>query len=147
MMPDREISPSVGFTPTSEFQLAGLRIEPDVSVPTATVHNSAATATAEPLLDPPGLRRSPYGFFTWPPRELKPAGMLVVRKFAHSVMLALPRITAPASRSFVTRNASRGARQSLRAREPALVCRRSAVAMLSLRKMGIPCSGPRSRPE
>ena len=69
--------------------------------------------------------------------------MLVVRKFAHSVMLALPRITAPASRSLVTRKASRGAMQSLRASEPALVCRRSAVAMLSLRKRGIPCSGPR----
>jgi hypothetical protein len=50
--------------PTTEFQLAGLRIEPDVSVPTATVHRWAATATAEPLLDPPGLNVSPYGFFT-----------------------------------------------------------------------------------
>ena len=69
-MPEREMRPSVGFTPTTEFQLAGLRIDPDVSVPTATVQRPAATATAEPLLDPPGLRLSPYGFFTWPPREL-----------------------------------------------------------------------------
>ena len=69
-MPERETRPSVGLTPTTEFQLAGLRIDPDVSVPTATVQRPAATATAEPLLDPPGLRLSPYGFFTWPPREL-----------------------------------------------------------------------------
>src|SRR5947209_1487387 len=38
--------------------------------------------------------------------------MPVVMKFAHSVMFALPRITAPASRSRVTRKASRGAMQS-----------------------------------
>src|SRR5207249_3391962 len=73
--------------------------------------------------------------------------MPVVMKFAHSVMFALPRITAPASRSLVTRKASCGAMQSRRACEPALVCRRSAVAMLSLRKTGIPCSGPRMPPE
>jgi hypothetical protein len=69
-IPNREMRPRVGFTPTTEFQLAGLRIEPEVSVPTATAHRPAATATAEPLLDPPGLKVSPYGFFTWPPREL-----------------------------------------------------------------------------
>src|SRR2546426_11936409 len=101
-MPDREMRPSVGLIPTTEFQLAGLRIDPDVSVPTATVHRPAATATAAPLLDPPGLRLSPYGFFTSPPRELSPAGMPDVMKFAHSVMFASPRITAPAPRSVVT---------------------------------------------
>src|SRR5207302_5848010 len=62
--------------------------------------------------------------------------MPVVMKFAHSVMFALPRITAPASRSRVTRKASRGAMQSFRASEPALVCSRSAVAMLSFRREG-----------
>ena len=56
--------------PTTEFALAGLRIEPEVSVPTATVQRPAATATAEPLLEPPGLALAVYGFTTWPPREL-----------------------------------------------------------------------------
>jgi hypothetical protein len=32
-------------------------MEPDVSVPTATVHSDAATATADPLLEPPGVSR------------------------------------------------------------------------------------------
>ena len=43
------------------------------------------------------------------------------------------------------RNASRVAMQSRRASEPALVCRRSVVAMSSFRKIGIPCRGPRPR--
>ena len=69
-IPERETSPTVGLMPTTEFWLAGLRIEPEVSVPTATVHRSAVTATAEPLLEPPGLSAASYGFTTWPPREL-----------------------------------------------------------------------------
>ncbi len=35
-IPARETSPSVGLMPTTELWWAGLRIEPEVSVPTAT---------------------------------------------------------------------------------------------------------------
>ena len=34
----------------------GLTIEPSVSVPTASVQKPAATAAAEPELEPPGVR-------------------------------------------------------------------------------------------
>jgi hypothetical protein len=37
----------------------GLRIEPDVSVPTATATRFAATAMPEPELDPPGVSTGP----------------------------------------------------------------------------------------
>lgn len=56
MMPVRLIRPTVGLMPTIELLLAGLRIEPDVSVPTATAVRLAAGATPEPALEPLGVR-------------------------------------------------------------------------------------------
>jgi hypothetical protein len=41
--------------PTSMLAVPGLRIEPEVSVPTATATRFAATAMPEPELDPPGV--------------------------------------------------------------------------------------------
>src|SRR5690606_8691120 len=49
-------TPTVGFSPTSEFWLDGDKIDPDVSDPTAAVAKLAATATALPLLEPPVSR-------------------------------------------------------------------------------------------
>ena len=70
----------------------------------------------------------------------------VERKFAHSLRFVLPRMTAPASRSRATTNASFGGLTPASASEPAVVIMRSAVAMLSLSRTGMPCSGPRTRP-
>ena len=58
MMPPRLTRPTVGLMPTTPFMAAGLTIDPSVSVPMATVQNPAATATAEPELEPPGVRSS-----------------------------------------------------------------------------------------
>jgi hypothetical protein len=58
--------------------------------------------------------------------------------------LALPRITAPASRSLVTRNAS-SCSASARAGEPA-VAGIPRTAMLSLISTGMPSSGPGAAP-
>ncbi len=55
MMPARLISPTVGFTVTTPFWLAGDSSDPEVSVPMAAAARPAATATAEPALDPPGV--------------------------------------------------------------------------------------------
>src|SRR5437763_731416 len=55
-------TPSIGHTPTVVFKPktpqkdAGTRTDPPVSVPTANAESPAATATADPLLDPPGTR-------------------------------------------------------------------------------------------
>ena len=109
----------------------------------ATAHRLPATAAADPELDPDGLRSSAYGFFVCPPRALQPLVECVERKFAHSLRLVLPRITAPASRSRSTMKASLGGIDPASASDPAVVVMRSAVAMLSLMSTGMPCSGPR----
>ena len=105
-MPPRLIRPTVGFSPTTPQALAGDTIEPLVSVPTATGARPAATAAAEPELEPDGLRPAPCGFTVWPPSVLQPLLDCGERMLAHSERLALPRITAPAARSRATRKAS-----------------------------------------
>src|SRR5215510_1108432 len=57
-MPDELIKPVVGRKPTVEVNAAGVRTEVSVSSPTATAVRLAATATPEPLLEPPGTRFS-----------------------------------------------------------------------------------------
>lgn len=52
-IPLRLTSPSVGLMPTSMFWPEGLRIDPDVSVPTPTVARFALTAIPGPELEPP----------------------------------------------------------------------------------------------
>src|SRR5882724_187661 len=60
--------PRVGFSPTMLLNAAGTRPEPAVSVPSEKLASPAATATAEPELEPPEmksaltlLRQGPYG--------------------------------------------------------------------------------------
>src|SRR5258708_30591180 len=130
--PVRLRRPSVGLMPTSELLLAGDTTEPSVSVPTATEARFAATAAPDPELEPEGLRSSAYGFLVSPPRPLHPLDECVERKFAHSLMLVLPRITAPALRSCETMKASLGGVTPTRASEPAVVIMRSAVGVFSL---------------
>src|SRR5262249_18742681 len=72
MTPDRLTRPTVGLIPTMPLADDGLTIEPSVSVPTAAAHRFAATATADPELDPHGLRSSEYGLRVSPPRPLQP---------------------------------------------------------------------------
>src|SRR5215831_10731975 len=60
-MPLRLTRPTVGFTPTSPEVAEGDMMEPSVSVPTATAHRLADTATPEPERDPEGLRSRAYG--------------------------------------------------------------------------------------
>lgn len=45
---------SGGFRPTTPFYVAQATMEKEVSVPTAMAQKPADTATAEPVLDPPG---------------------------------------------------------------------------------------------
>ncbi len=73
MIPRRLIRPTVGLMPTSMFWFAGLRIDPEVSVPTFAAQKLAAVPMPE--LEPPvasagrpsavasrGSRRGSYGF-------------------------------------------------------------------------------------
>ena len=49
-----ETRPHVVLSPAIPQHAAGMRTDPPVSVPNATSASPAATATAEPLEDPPG---------------------------------------------------------------------------------------------
>src|SRR5262249_53879552 len=142
-IPARLTSPTVGLMPTSALLFDGETIDPSVSVPIATAQRFADAATPDPELDPDGLRSSAYGLRVCPPRPLQPLDECVDRKFAHSLRFVLPRITAPAARRRATRNASACAFAPSSASDPAVVCMRSDVAMLSLINTGMPCSGPR----
>ena len=71
-------------------------IEPTTCVPSAAGSMPAATAAAEPLLDPPGVRLRSHGLRV-------PAGWVA----ANSVVTVLPMMIAPASRNAATVAASR----------------------------------------
>ena len=143
MIPRPLTSPTVGLIPTIPFMDAGHTTDPSVSVPTATMHRFAATPAPDPELDPHGFRSSAYGFRVCPPRPLHPLTECGDRKFAHSLKLVFPRITAPAARNRSTTPASRGLAAPTSPSDPAVVCIRSAVSMLSLISTGTPCMGPR----
>src|ERR1700679_1416160 len=95
-LPPRLIAPTVGLKPKQPQKLEGRTIEPKPCVPMPTVIAPTATAAAEPLLDPPGVR-------------LKSQGLRVARGCIHanSVVTVLPTMTAPASRKAATLAASR----------------------------------------
>src|SRR5215831_17746886 len=90
--PKRLMRPWVAFKPTMPQKAAGMRIDPPVSVPSEPAHSPAATATPEPLLEPPGLRSRFQGLLTRPKYGL---GVMV----ANSFMLSLPSSTEPAARN------------------------------------------------
>src|ERR1700690_3212070 len=144
MMPERLIKPRVGLMPTIPLAFDGHTTEPSVSVPTASAQRLAAVAAPEPELEPQALRSSAYGFRVNPPRALHPLIEWLERMLAHSLRLVLPRITTPASRSFCATKESFAGCEPTKASEPAVVCMRSAVSILSLINTGIPCSGPRA---
>ncbi len=143
--PEPLTRPRLGLWPTTPVIPAGHTMEPSVSVPIATCASDAARAAADPADEPHGLRSSTYGLWVCPPTADQPDVGFVARKFAHSDRFVLPRITAPASRSRVTRAASVSGGLPARASDPAVVGM-SRVSMLSLRRTGMPSSGPRVSP-
>ena len=71
---------------------AGWRIEPPVSDPSAAGASRAATAAAEPPLDPPGTHAGFQGLRLGPRTECS-----VVDPMANSSQFVLPMTTAPAA--------------------------------------------------
>src|SRR5262245_49249365 len=93
--------------PTTPQNVAGLRIDPDVSPPVATVSSPAASAAADPLLEPPGVRDKFHGFAASgnaPPSPALPN--------ENSGSFIFPTGTAPACFSFVTTVASKSGTKS-----------------------------------
>src|SRR3982074_1928649 len=142
--PARLTRPTVGLIPTTPLLLAGQTMLPSVSVPIETAVKFADGAAPEPELDPHGLRLIPEGLLDWPPRPDQPLVAEVERKLAHSLRVVFPRMTAPAARNRAATVESRGAGLPTSPSDPAAVCISSWVSMLSLRRTGIPCRGPRA---
>src|SRR5271165_7333558 len=126
--------PYVGFIPATPQNAAGRVMEPPVCVPRAARHIPHATAAAEPLDEPPGVRSRFHG--------LRVTGGSIQAK---GVVTVLPRMIAPALRKRATMEASIG---SVLPSQPAIPHEvgRPWTLMMSLTPIGIPCSGPRSRP-
>ena len=122
---------------------AGWRIDPPVSVPIAHGARHAATATPEPLLEPPGVRgvvRS-HGFQGVPRCWFVPQPPK-----ANSTVWVLPSTIMPCPimrRAIVAVTAERRARW---AAEPPMVIRPSSSTR-SFSATGTPCSGPTAWPE
>src|SRR6266566_7924814 len=134
--PARLVRPTVGLMATTPLAFPGQTMLPSVSDPNDTVAKFADAAAPDPELEPQGLRSMPYGLFVCPPRPDQPLTEFQPRKFAHSERLVLPRITAPPARRFAATVESRSAGFPTSAKEPAEVCMRSPVSMLSFKRTG-----------
>ncbi len=97
-IPSLEISPCVGFSPTTPQYAAGSRIDPPLSVPIAATTQPAATEAADPPLDPPASHSGLIGFLTSPMASSSPQ--------QNSFMFVFPTRMAPRSRSLDTTAAS-----------------------------------------
>jgi hypothetical protein len=93
-MGDRVTLARVGLSPTRPHSLAGIRIEPPPSLAWPALTTPAATAAADPPLEPPvecavfhGLSDGPYASFS------------VVGSEPCSGVLVRPRLTRPAARN------------------------------------------------
>src|SRR5580704_17134371 len=94
----------------------GCRIDPPVSVPSDANANPAATAAADPPLEPPGMRSVASGFSTGPYAEFS-----LELPIANSSQFVLPKITAPAFSIRATAVASYGGTYFSRIFDPQVV--------------------------
>src|SRR4051812_43809831 len=93
--------PYVGFSPTTPQKLAGIRIDPAPSDPTASGTNPAAPAAPLPALDPAVVRPRFHGLRVMPYR-----GLQLIPCQPNSGIVVMPTITAPARRRPTTTGAS-----------------------------------------
>src|SRR3954471_1301614 len=100
----------------------------------------ADTATAEPPLEPPGIRSVAHGLRTGPNAEFS-----FDEPIANSSQFVLPTITAPAASSRATAVASYGGTKCSRIFDEAVV-RTPRVQRLSFTATGTPASGRDARP-
>ncbi|CFM01285.1 Uncharacterised protein [Bordetella pertussis] len=117
---------------------AGIRTDPPVSEPSAAGARPAATATPEPLDEPPGIRGwdKSQGL-----RGVPITGLVPHPPKANSTMCVLPRTTMPAASKRRTAVPVTLLRRSRQAAEPAVVTCPS-ISHRSLMAIGRPSSGP-----
>ena len=130
------IRPSVGLIPNVPHIDEGAVIDPAESVPVAPGTSPAATAAADPPLEPPVVRLGSRGL-----RDSGPSRFLVSPSSPNAGVFVLPTITAPAARSRETTMQSSSGTLSRKASEPYVV-RRPRVSWRSFTPIGTPSSGP-----
>ena len=135
------IRPYDGLNPGRPQNAPGMRVEPPPSEAVANGTMPAATAAAEPPLDPPGVRDGFHGL-----RVTPHAGVAVMQVEPNSGAAVLPIGTAPAARSRATctESSSIGGR-SLYSSDPCDVGR-PAQSSRSFTPKGTPAIGPGSSP-
>ena len=129
--------PNDGLCPTSPQKPAGVRVDPPPSLAVANGTMPAATALAEPPLDPPGVRLGSHGL------RVTPHALVAV--YAHvpnSGTAVLPTGTAPAPRKRATWIASAAAGGAAFEPERALLVGMPSQSSRSLTPKGTPASGP-----
>ena len=129
-----------GLTVNSPVSDPGIRTEPPPSVPSANGVTPAATLAAAPALDPPGVFDRSHGLRVMPVNGQSPTAL-----HPNSLVVVLPRITAPALRARSTAGASNAATLSAVDFEPN-VHRTPSIAIRSLTEIGSPCSRPGGSP-
>src|SRR3954465_11533107 len=97
-------------------QAAGMRIDPPESVPSAASASPAATAAADPPLDPPAIRSGASGFGTVPK-----CGFSEGIPYANSRRFVLPTSTEPGDSSRRTDSAVRDGTWSTKIADPYVV--------------------------
>lgn len=113
-MPSNRSRPNVDVYPTTPQYAAGTMIDWSVCDPIAKRQIPAATAAADPPLDPPGVRRGSRGFTVGGGSQ-----------YANSSSSVFPSTTAPAPLSRVTTSDSSPSKTSGGSRDPAAVGRPS----------------------
>src|SRR3954462_13023767 len=135
------IRPYVGFSPTSPHHAAGMRTEPPASVPICSGPNPAAPAAPAPEDEPPVVCAGFHGLRVMPCSGLSPGDFQ-----PNSVVVVLPRITAPAAFSPATIGASSATGSALVVRLPRRVGK-PARSTRSFTVHGTPSRAPAGRPD
>src|ERR1700761_4437426 len=117
-----------------------MRIEPPASVPICSGPNPAAPAAPAPDDDPPVVYAGFHGLRVMPCNGQSPGDFQ-----PYSVVVVLPRTTAPAAFSPTTLGASSGTGAGSEVRLPRRVGK-PARSTRSFTVQGTPSSGPRGRP-
>src|SRR5581483_1604991 len=105
--PPSETLAREGLNPTTPQNAAGRIVEPFVCEPIAAGITRAATAAADPIDEPPGVREASHGLRVGP-------GL----RYASSAVIVLPSTIAPAASAARTAAASPSGTRPANARQP-----------------------------
>ena len=141
--PCRLINPHVVLRPVMPFNEEGIRTEPPVSEPSAAGARPAATATPDPLDEPPGVRCvfKSQGF-----QGVPISGLVPNPPKANSTICTLPNITMPPRNSLSSAVDVVVLRRLVQSLDPAVVIWPS-ISQRSFAAMGKPSTALKLYPE